>query len=174
MNHNGWWHYQFVTLIDNFTDKYIFCLFTVGKLFRSKPGVESDTIMKQNNRHLEAIKYPGLQTIWVTKQQIGANREWKYISQSHHPINLSEFRGILKEWIYPFRKCCIPLHFIILSHIVLSFTSSILYADIVGFTRLASDCSPGELVHMLNELFGKFDQIAKVNIFIIDSRSYAP
>lgn len=41
---------------------------------------------------------------------------------------------------------------------------SILYADIVGFTRLASDCSPGELVHMLNELFGKFDQIAKVSI----------
>uniref|UniRef100_A0A8I5P130 Adenylate cyclase type 2 n=1 Tax=Papio anubis TaxID=9555 RepID=A0A8I5P130_PAPAN len=40
---------------------------------------------------------------------------------------------------------------------------SILYADIVGFTRLASDCSPGELVHMLNELFGKFDQIAKEN-----------
>lgn len=39
---------------------------------------------------------------------------------------------------------------------------SILYADIVGFTRLASDCSPGELVHTLNELFGKFDQIAKV------------
>ncbi|XP_061597036.1 adenylate cyclase type 2b isoform X2 [Cololabis saira] len=40
---------------------------------------------------------------------------------------------------------------------------SILYADIVGFTGLASDCSPGELVHMLNELFGKFDQIAKEN-----------
>lgn len=40
---------------------------------------------------------------------------------------------------------------------------SILYADIVGFTRLASDCSPKELVIMLNELFGKFDQIAKVN-----------
>lgn len=40
---------------------------------------------------------------------------------------------------------------------------SILYADIVGFTRLASDCSPKELVIMLNELFGKFDQIAKVS-----------
>ncbi|XP_032182349.1 adenylate cyclase type 7 isoform X6 [Mustela erminea] len=38
---------------------------------------------------------------------------------------------------------------------------SILYADIVGFTRLASDCSPKELVVVLNELFGKFDQIAK-------------
>ncbi|KAM4614475.1 LOW QUALITY PROTEIN: adenylate cyclase type 7 [Discoglossus pictus] len=40
---------------------------------------------------------------------------------------------------------------------------SILYADIVGFTRLASDCSPKQLVVMLNELFGKFDQIAKEN-----------
>uniref|UniRef100_A0A3B3ZWN0 adenylate cyclase n=1 Tax=Periophthalmus magnuspinnatus TaxID=409849 RepID=A0A3B3ZWN0_9GOBI len=39
----------------------------------------------------------------------------------------------------------------------------ILYADIVGFTQLASDCSPKELVLMLNELFGKFDQIAKEN-----------
>lgn len=45
------------------------------------------------------------------------------------------------------------------------FYCSILYADIVGFTRLASDCSPGELVHMLNELFGKFDQIAKVGFY---------
>lgn len=46
----------------------------------------------------------------------------------------------------------------------LLFLSSILYADIVGFTRLASDCSPKELVVMLNELFGKFDQIAKVRV----------
>ncbi|XP_066884750.1 adenylate cyclase type 4 isoform X3 [Kogia breviceps] len=38
---------------------------------------------------------------------------------------------------------------------------SVLYADIVGFTRLASECSPKDLVLMLNELFGKFDQIAK-------------
>lgn len=43
-------------------------------------------------------------------------------------------------------------------------TPSILYADIVGFTQLASDCSPKELVVMLNELFGKFDQIAKVSV----------
>lgn len=39
-----------------------------------------------------------------------------------------------------------------------------MYADIVGFTRLASDCSPKELVVVLNELFGKFDQIAKVSL----------
>uniref|UniRef100_A0A8C9SDQ0 adenylate cyclase n=1 Tax=Scleropages formosus TaxID=113540 RepID=A0A8C9SDQ0_SCLFO len=40
---------------------------------------------------------------------------------------------------------------------------SILYADIVGFTKLASSCTPEELVAVLNKLFGKFDDIAKKN-----------
>lgn len=40
---------------------------------------------------------------------------------------------------------------------------SILYADIVGFTKLASTCSPEELVAVLNKLFGRFDDIAKQN-----------
>ncbi|XP_076846788.1 adenylate cyclase type 4 [Brachyhypopomus gauderio] len=40
---------------------------------------------------------------------------------------------------------------------------SILYADIVGFTSLASSCTPEELVAVLNKLFGKFDDIAKKN-----------
>ncbi|ESO96914.1 hypothetical protein LOTGIDRAFT_115371, partial [Lottia gigantea] len=38
---------------------------------------------------------------------------------------------------------------------------SILYADIVNFTPLASECTSGELVKMLNELFGRFDQLAR-------------
>lgn len=38
---------------------------------------------------------------------------------------------------------------------------SILYADIVGFTKLASTCTPEELVAVLNKLFGRFDDIAK-------------
>lgn len=40
---------------------------------------------------------------------------------------------------------------------------SILYADIVGFTKLASTCTSEELVAVLNKLFGKFDDIAKKN-----------
>ncbi|KAM9424582.1 adenylate cyclase type 2 isoform 1-T2 [Pholidichthys leucotaenia] len=40
---------------------------------------------------------------------------------------------------------------------------SILYADIVGFTKLASTCTPEELVATLNKLFGRFDKLAKVN-----------
>ncbi|XP_013387050.1 adenylate cyclase type 2 [Lingula anatina] len=40
---------------------------------------------------------------------------------------------------------------------------SILYADIVSFTRLSVNLTPSELVIALNELFGRFDQLAKDN-----------
>ncbi|XP_050314795.1 Ca(2+)/calmodulin-responsive adenylate cyclase isoform X2 [Anthonomus grandis grandis] len=40
---------------------------------------------------------------------------------------------------------------------------SILFADIVGFTVLASQCTAQELVRLLNELFGRFDQLANDN-----------
>ncbi|KAF7383535.1 hypothetical protein HZH66_012885 [Vespula vulgaris] len=41
---------------------------------------------------------------------------------------------------------------------------SILYADIVNFTPLSEQLSASDLVKTLNELFGRFDQIAQVNI----------
>ena len=46
------------------------------------------------------------------------------------------------------------------------FYFSILFADIVGFTTLSSQCSAQDLVRLLNELFGRFDQLANVSNFI--------
>jgi adenylate cyclase 2 len=39
---------------------------------------------------------------------------------------------------------------------------SILYADIVNFTPLSEQLSASDLVKTLNELFGRFDQLATV------------
>lgn len=39
---------------------------------------------------------------------------------------------------------------------------SILYADIVNFTPLSEKLSAFELVSTLNQLFGRFDQLAQV------------
>lgn len=41
---------------------------------------------------------------------------------------------------------------------------SMVFADIVGFTVLASQCTAQELIRLLNELFGRFDQLADVSL----------
>lgn len=41
---------------------------------------------------------------------------------------------------------------------------SILYADIVNFTPLSEQLSASDLVKTLNELFGRFDQLAMVSV----------
>lgn len=40
---------------------------------------------------------------------------------------------------------------------------TILYADIVNFTPLSEQLTASDLVKTLNELFGRFDQIAQVS-----------
>jgi hypothetical protein len=49
---------------------------------------------------------------------------------------------------------------------------SILYADIVNFTPLSEQLSASDLVMTLNELFGRFDQIAQVRGFAVRRGPY--
>lgn len=45
---------------------------------------------------------------------------------------------------------------------------TILYADIVNFTPLSEQLTASDLVKTLNELFGRFDQIAQVKSRLCD------
>ena len=38
---------------------------------------------------------------------------------------------------------------------------SVMFADIVGFTQLSASISPKDLVHLLNDIFSKFDELAE-------------
>ncbi|KAJ8960766.1 hypothetical protein NQ318_020060, partial [Aromia moschata] len=50
---------------------------------------------------------------------------------------------------------------------------SILFADIKGFTVLATKCTAQELVKILNELFARFDKLATVSdVFVTNLSGY--
>lgn len=53
-------------------------------------------------------------------------------------------------------------HICLLTALV-NFHYSLLFADLVGFTSISAQCTAQELVKLLNELFGKFDDLAQVN-----------
>lgn len=75
----------------------------------------------------------------------------------HSPFaTLIDFTSNLNGSHFSFQFCSLTLH------------SSILYADIVGFTAISSTYSAQDLVKMLNELFARFDRLAEVCILVMN------
>lgn len=71
---------------------------------------------------------------------------------------------VIIEWFKEYGDCCCMFDNNFYSFYVKRYQNvSIFYVDIVGFMWLVSDCFFKELVVVLNEFFGKFDQIVKVN-----------
>ena len=47
---------------------------------------------------------------------------------------------------------------------------SILYADVVNYTKISTTLSPMRMVELLNELFGRFDEASEVSKLYLPKR----
>lgn len=89
------------------------------------------------------------------QQEVQQQQQFNTMFMYRHENVRSEYFFIAEtRWIFPGKSWIsdsLPL------------CSSILFADIVGFTQLSSACSAQELVKLLNELFARFDKLAAVS-----------
>lgn len=68
------------------------------------------------------------------------------------------------EWTHFLFAFSIDFLVVLVSSLPTPFFNSILFADIVGFTAISSTYPASELVHILNELFARFDRLSQVII----------
>lgn len=85
--------------------------------------------------------------------------QWILITAGHYCLSFHFLKCQTTADMYFFAMCTVNTWLCL----ILDLFFSILFADIVGFTVLASQCTAQELVRLLNELFGRFDQLANVS-----------
>lgn len=94
----------------------------------------------------------------------------RILSAQFHKIYIHCYKDVRSQlfliFIYQKKR---KKSFIILIKLLFDRKHSILFADIQGFTALASRCSAQELVKVLNDLYARFDKLAQVckHLFIV-------
>lgn len=87
---------------------------------------------------------------WLMEEQV---LEYDTIVRKHDPLNPRNSNtgaSDIKSLFRPFNMSCME-------------NVSILFADIVGFTRMSSNKGAEELVNILNDLFEKFDELCQIH-----------
>lgn len=103
------------------------------------------------------------------KQSLTCKLLFSEHTSASHLLNVQHAKHIQctrQEFItqsYKSTAIIISLFSLSLSLFCFLFLSSILFADVKGFTNLSTTLSAQELVRMLNELFARFDRLAHVS-----------
>lgn len=118
----------------------------VGQSLLVRRQLEMEKQLKEKMIH--SVMPPKLAS-WLMEEQVDPDATLK----SHHtlsPRNSNAGASDIKSLFRPFNMSSMD-------------NVSILFADIVGFTRMSSNKGAEELVNILNDLFEKFDELCQMH-----------
>ncbi|XP_034825513.1 adenylate cyclase type 9 [Maniola hyperantus] len=119
----------------------------VGQSLLVRRQLEMEKLLKEKMIH--SVMPPKLAS-WLMEEQI---LETETTFKTHDPLNprsLNPGASDIKSLFRPFNMSSME-------------NVSILFADIVGFTRMSSNKGAEELVNILNDLFEKFDELCLIH-----------
>ncbi|XP_013138530.1 PREDICTED: adenylate cyclase type 9 [Papilio polytes] len=119
----------------------------VGQSLLVRRQLEMEKQLKEKMIH--SVMPPKLAS-WLMEEQV---LEGETNFKAQHPLNprtSNPGAGDIKSLFRPFNMSCMD-------------NVSILFADIVGFTRMSSNKGAEELVNILNDLFEKFDELCHIH-----------
>lgn len=119
----------------------------VGQSLLVRRQLEMEKQLKEKMIH--SVMPPKLASNLMNEQVTEADTN---VKTYHNPLNsrISNPGSDIKSLFRPFNMSCMD-------------NVSILFADIVGFTRMSSKKGAEELVNILNDLFEKFDELCQIH-----------
>lgn len=119
----------------------------VGQSLLVRRQLEMEKQLKEKMIH--SVMPPKLAS-WLMDEQVQESDTNLRTHDPLNPRNSNPGTSDIKSLFRPFNMSCMD-------------NVSILFADIVGFTRMSSNKGAEELVNILNDLFEKFDELCKAH-----------